>query len=172
MKVLVTALLFVAVASCSGGQQKNAGNDAYLTVAVKGKLAGVDVDSATAVGVNVNNGTVTLTGRAHSGRERTEYVAAAHSVDGVKAVVDRLAIDPHQQGIREQSDDLALAAKVSANIAGQAGINVFAVKVSAHKGVVTLQGTVPSESIASTIVATARSTKGVRSVVSRITVRP
>lgn len=175
MKVLVAPLLFAALAACSGGQQKNAenaGNDTYLTVAVKAKLAAVDVDSTDGVGVSSANGTVTLTGKAHSEAERQSYVAAARSVDGVRNVDDRLAIDANERGVREQSADVTLAGKVSAAIAGQAGINVFHVKVSARDGVVSLQGTVPSDSIARTIVDTARGVDGVKRVDSRITVHP
>ncbi|HZZ00442.1 MAG TPA: BON domain-containing protein [Candidatus Baltobacteraceae bacterium] len=172
MKVVVAMLLFAAAASCSGGQQKNAGNDALVTVAVKAKLAAVDVDSTDAVGVSVANGTVTLTGKAHSQRERQEYVAAARSADGVTGVDDRLAIDPNERGVREQSADVALAGKVSAAIAGQAGINVFHTKVTAHDGAVTIDGTVPSSSVARTIVDTARGVNGVKSVVSRLAVYP
>lgn len=175
MRRLVALLLFGAVTACSGGQQKNAenaGNDTYLTVAVKAKLTGVDVDSADAVGVASANGTVTLTGKAHSDAERQAYVAATRSVDGVRSVDDRLVIDPNERGIREQSADVTLAGKVSAAIAGQAGINVFHVKVSARDGVVSIEGTVPSNSIARTIVDTARGVDGVKRVVSALTVHP
>lgn len=175
MRIPVAFLLFAALAACSGGQQRSAqdaGSDAYTTVAVKAKLAGVDVDSADTVGVAASNGTVTLTGKAHSQAERQAYIAAAQSVDGVHSVDDRLVIDPNERGIREQSGDVTLAGKVSAAIAGQAGINVFHVKVSAHDGAVSIDGTVPSASIARTIVDTARGVDGVKRVDSRITVRP
>jgi osmotically-inducible protein OsmY len=173
MRILVAILLFAAVVACSGGQQRsaeNAGTDTYVTAAVKAKLAGVDVDSADAVGVSVANGTVTLTGKAHSDAEGQAYVAAARSVDGVRNVDDRLVIDPQEHGVREQSADVGLAAKVSAAIAGQAGINVFHVKVSARDGVVSIEGTVPSQSVARTIVDTARGVDGVKRVVPLLTV--
>lgn len=173
MRTLVAVLLFAAVVACSGGQQRsvaNAGNDAYVTAAVKAKLAGIDVDSAGAVNVSVASGTVTLTGKAHSDAEGQAYVAAAHSVDGVHNVDDRLVIDPQEHGLRERSADVTLAAKVSAVIAGQAGINVFHVKVSARDGVVSIEGTVPSQSVARTIVDTARGVDGVKRVVPLLTV--
>lgn len=173
MRILVALLLFAAFAACSGGQQRsveNAGNDTYVTAAVKAKLAGVDVDSADGVGVSVANGSVTLTGKAHSAAERQAYDAAARTVDGVHNVDDRLVVDPQERGIRERSADVGLAAKVSAAIAGQAGMNVFHVKVSARDGVVSIEGTVPSQSIARTIVDTARGVDGVKRVEPRLTV--
>ena len=172
MRAVVAIVLFAAVTSCSGGQQKNAANDAFVTVAVKAKLASVDVDSADAVGVSVANGTVTLTGKAHTEQEKQQYAAEARSADGVTAVDDRLVIDPNERGVREQSADVTLAGKVSAAIAGQAGINVFHVKVTAQDGVVTIDGTVPSNSVARTIVDTARGVEGVKSVVNNVTVHP
>jgi osmotically-inducible protein OsmY len=144
--------------------------DGYLVVAVKGKLAAVDVNSSTAVGVSASDGVVTLTGEARTASERNAYVRAARSVSGVKTVVDKIAIDPHLVGLRQRTRDAALAAKVAAAIAGQAGVNVFHVTPSAHGGVVTLTGTVARASTARTIVATARGVSGVTRVVNRIAI--
>ena len=170
MRFIAVALAVLVAASCSGAH-KTAANDAYLSAAVKGKLATVDVDSATAVRVSVSHGAVTLAGEARSAAERQAYVRAARSVDGVVSVDDRLDVNPHLQGLREQTSDAALAARVSAAIAAQAGINVFSVGVDARAGVVTLHGTVSRPSIARTVVETARTVSGVRRVVSRIVVR-
>ena len=171
MRNIAPFLLAAAIAGCSGANQKDAGNDALATVAVKAKLAGVDVDSTTAVNVNVRNGVVTLTGQARNIGERDDYVAAARSADGVTSVVDRLAVNANVRGLREQSADAALAAKVAAAIAGQAGVNVFHVKTSARDGVVTLEGAVPSAAIEQTVIATARSVSGVKRVDARLTIQ-
>ena len=171
MKFWVLGLLVLAACS-NGGQQKVTHDDAYLTVVVKSKLASIDIDSTTAVNVNVNAGAVTLTGQARTAGERQAYVRAASSTDGVKSVADRLAVNPHLSGLREQTADATLAARVSAAIAAQAGINVLKVKVNAHRGVVTLDGTVPRESIARTIGDTVREVSGVTRVVDRMVVRP
>jgi osmotically-inducible protein OsmY len=68
--------------------------------------------------------------------------------------------------------DAALAAKVSANILAQAGINAASVKPSVHDGAVTLSGTVSSPSVKTTILDTVRKTSGVQSVIDRIQVKP
>jgi osmotically-inducible protein OsmY len=170
MKPWLLGLLVVA-GSCSNAQQQQlTHSDGYLTVAIKSKLVTIDVDSTTAVNVNVERGTVTLTGQARTAAERQAYVRAANSIDGVKSVTDRLTVNPHLSGLREQTADATLAARVSAAIAAQAGINVFHISVKAHRGVVTLDGTVPRESIARTIRETARDVSGVRSVIDRIAV--
>ncbi len=166
------ALVAALVTSCTNAQQQKAvHNDAYVTIAVKAKLATVDVDSTTAVHVSAANGAVTLTGEARTPAERLAYVQAARSVDGVTSVTDRLAVNPRLQGLREQSADATLEARVSAAIAGQAGLNAFHISVTARNGVVTLSGTVPQASIARTVRDTARSVSGVRQLIDHITVR-
>jgi hyperosmotically inducible protein len=169
MKLVVAALALAVLASCAGGQ-KNATNDALIGAGVKAKLAGVDADSATAVDVSVTGGRVVLAGQARNDGERQAYVRAARSVSGVSSVEDRLTVNPHLRGVREQSNDALLAARVAAAIAGQAGVNVFKVKTTARDGVVTLTGTVPSSSIARTILDTARGVSGVKRVVDRVAI--
>jgi osmotically-inducible protein OsmY len=171
MKGWTFALLLVLAASCShGAQQKVTHNDAYLAVAVKSKLATIDIDSTTAVDVSVTNGAVTLRGEARTANEREAYISAARSVDGVSSVADHLTVNPHLRGLREQTADAALAGRVSAAIAAQAGVNVLHVAVSARGGIVTLKGAVPRESIARTISDTVRGVPGVKGVIDRIVV--
>jgi len=170
VRVLVCVTIAIALTACSGGEQSSSASDAYLATAVRANLATVDVDSATAVNVEASNGVVTLTGAAHTELERLEYSHAARSIAGVRSVDDRLLVNPHMQGLRQQSGDATLAARVSTAIAAQAGINVFNVRIAAQNGVVTLEGTVPSQSIEQTIVETARGISGVRRVNSAIVV--
>lgn len=171
--ILAVALL---AAGCTAQQQRSATsgvNDAYLVSAVGAKIAAVDVDAVTAVHVSsASNGVITLTGTAHSAAERERYVAAAKSVNGVKSVQDELTVNPHAEGLRGQARDAALAARISASIAGQAGVNALHVKPSVHDGTVTLQGNVPSQSVHQTILQTVRRVPGVTNVVDRIAVSP
>jgi osmotically-inducible protein OsmY len=144
-----------------------------LVTAVKAKLATVDADSTTAVNVNATgDGVVTLTGQARNAAQRASYDSAAASVNGVKRVVDHLQINPAMRGPKEQFSDVALGAKVAANIAAQAGVNAASVKPEVRDGVVTLSGTVPSASIKTTILNAVRKTTGVKNVVDRIEVKP
>lgn len=170
-----TALCCAAVlAACNAQQQKQAQstvNSAALAGAVHAKLATIDADSLTAVKVETNGGVVTLTGQARSAQERAAYDSAAATVNGVTHVVDRLAVNPDVRGPRESLDDAALAAKVTANITAQAGINAARIKPSVRDGVVTLSGTVSSVALKSTVLQTARKTSGVKSVVDRIEVK-
>jgi osmotically-inducible protein OsmY len=176
MKRGVLALFLVACTACTAQQQNQAqqsANQTAVSAAVRAKLTVVDPDSTTAVKVTVaNDGTVTLAGFARDAKQRSAYVSATQSVNGVKRVVDRLQINPKLRGPKEQFADVALGAKVAANIAAQAGVNAARVKPDVHDGVVTLTGTVPSMSIKTTILDAARKTSGVETVIDRIEVKP
>lgn len=178
MSRLVVLTLVAALTACeaSGNQLTNrAGTvvkDAYLVAAVRAKLVGIDADSTTDVRVDVNHGIVTLGGRARSSRERAQYVAAAQSISGVRSVRDDMSVDPHLRGISERARDAALAVRVSAAIASQAGGNVFHVSPQVRDGIVTLHGTVPSLSVERTIVHTTEHLSGVRGVVNELVIRP
>lgn len=167
--------LVCVLSACSAQQQRSANtqaNDAYLVTAVGAKIAAVDVDALTRVHISSDRGVVTLSGQAHNPQERAKYVDAAKSVSGVVSVRDNLSINPRAEGLRGQAADAALTARVSAAIAGQAGVNAFHVQPSVHRGTVTLRGTVGAQSVHQTIVQTVRGVPGVQNVVDDIAVRP
>ncbi len=176
MTRVLVALALAACTSCSGQQQNQAqqsAQSAALATAVQAKLATVDADSTTAVKVAASSdGVVTLNGQAHDAAQRSAYDRAAGTVPGVKRVVDHLQLNFALRGPKEQLGDIALGAKVAANIAAQAGVNAARVKPEVRDGVVTLSGTVPSASIKTTILDAVRKTAGVKNVVDRIGVKP
>jgi osmotically-inducible protein OsmY len=170
----MVAVAFVGCTQTQQTQTRNSvqrgANSAYLALAVKTKLAGVDVNSTTAVRVTVHGSSVTLSGEAKSQAERLAYLSAARSVNGVSGVVDAMTVNAQMRGIRGQASDAAIAAGVAAAITGQAGFNVVRVKPDVRSGVVTLTGTVPSAAIRQTVVAAARGVSGVDRVIDRLSV--
>lgn len=146
--------------------------DGLVTAGVKAKLFSIDIDSAKAVRVSVNNGRVTLDGQARSEKLRGAYEDAARSVSGVTGVVDRTSINPKMESTRQSAGDAALSARVSTALAAQTGVNVFSVRTSSRNGVVTLTGTVHSQSVKSAMLETARRVNDVRTVVDRLGVAP
>jgi osmotically-inducible protein OsmY len=173
VKIWLALALTGVLTACSAQQQKtasNTANDTFLVTAVGAKLASIDVDAVTRVHVAADHGVVTLSGDAHNAAERAQYVQAAQSVDGVTAVNDNLKINPAAQGLRGQTSDAALTARISAAIAGQAGMNAFHIAPSVHQGNVTLKGTVPTQSIHQTILQTVRGIPGVKSITDQIDV--
>jgi osmotically-inducible protein OsmY len=164
-----------ALVGCTAQQQQQTQTDAKqatLIPQVMAKLVAVDVDAATSVRVAQDHGVIILTGQARTATERDQYVRAAGSVDGVASVRDQLAINPRVQGAREDAQDAALAVRVSATIAAQAGVNALHVTPSVHQGVVALSGSVPNRATAQAIVQAVRGVPGVKSVVDRIAVGP
>ncbi|MFN2450407.1 MAG: BON domain-containing protein [Candidatus Baltobacteraceae bacterium] len=174
----------IVLTGCTGEQQRQAesttqalatsvpraAQNALLAGAVAAKLAGVDIDAATTVHVANDNGAIALTGQAHTASERAAYERAARSVNGVRSVRDNLTVEPRLRGLRQNAQDSALTVRVSAAIAGQAGVNVFHVSPAVKDGVVTLRGSVSAASIARTIVSTVQRVPGVKHVVDHITV--
>jgi BON domain-containing protein len=69
-------------------------SDAGITTKVKFKLeADRSVPNASTIRVETNRHVVTLTGKAASDSEKQRAVAVAKSTEGVKDVVDNLAVD-------------------------------------------------------------------------------
>ena len=161
-----------AVRSIATSAPAQAAKDALTAAAIKARLATIDIDSATGVSVAVRDGRVALAGRAASAEQGRRFVAAARSTGGVVSVEDRLTIDPHRRGMREQAGDLALAARVKGSLAAETGVNALAVNVSARDGRVMLAGTVHAASTKASMLQAARRVPGVRSVEDRIRVAP
>lgn len=173
---VVAAAFCCAFAACTAQQQNQAQRSAQsvaLVTSVHAKLATIDPDSTTAVKVNASaDGVVTLTGEARSPAQRAAFDSAAASVSGVKRVDDKLRVNSALRGPKETFAEVALGAKVAANIAAQTGVNAANVKPEVHDDVVTLSGTAPSAAVKATILDTARKTSGVGRVIDRIEVKP
>lgn len=170
---LVTGVLILTLGACSSQQQQNASNtvtDQYLATAVAAKVATIDADATTRVHASSNNGIVTLTGQVRNAQERLRYDSAAKSVNGVKAVRDELAMNPTAEGLRGHVSDAALTARVSAAIAGEAGLNAFHIAPSVHQGDVTLRGRVRTQAVHQTVLQTVRGVPGVKAITDQITV--
>jgi hyperosmotically inducible protein len=146
--------------------------DGLIHATLRAKIAAVDVDAATEVGLAVHEGHVTMTGTVRSGKEREQLVHAAKETKGVTNVDDELRVDPKMQGAVDKTGDVVLTAKVEGAIAAQTGINAVRIRTSAHNGFVTLEGSAPTSAIKSTMVAAARKTSGVRNVRDDIVVKP
>jgi osmotically-inducible protein OsmY len=183
MKALASLALAAALAGCSGGSVDQAAHavesqapalfqDGLVHAALRAKIAALDVDAATSIGIAVHAGHVTLTGTVRSAKERGELVATAKSLKGVNAVDDELRVDPAMRGTADKAGDFALVAKVTTALAAQTGVNAIDVRASAKDGIVTLRGDVPSAAIKSTMLATVEKTQGVRRVVDDIAVKP
>ena len=170
--VWLCALALIA-AGCSPSQQQqaqNAMNDAFIAAQIRAKMSAVDPATVSNVHVKVVNHNVTLTGEVPSQQEHVRIVAAARSVNGVGKLDDRVQVNPKAPTAQELEADLTLQARIKTALTEQTGVNAFRVRVDVHKGVVVLEGTVPSKTVHTLVLETVHGVSGIRQVVDRISV--
>jgi hyperosmotically inducible protein len=136
--------------------------------------------------VQTANGVVTLRGQVASDSERGQALGLARAAQGVQRVEDSLTVDasigqtpaplaaspntvdPAGTAQAEASVESALKSKLAADTA----VKMAKIDVSARDGVVTLQGTAPTQAAKERALTIAREMDGVTQVVDRISVRP
>ncbi len=92
---LISIFFIPAVVSAEGSSIGEFVKDSAITTQIKAKLLGAkDIDSLHIKVDTDNNGIVVLTGAVESDAEKEKAHSIAHSVDGVKNVLNNLKIDP------------------------------------------------------------------------------
>jgi osmotically-inducible protein OsmY len=177
--IAALALSLLALTGCSQQQIDKVQNtiatdapkladDGLVYAQIEAKLVQIDPNSALHVALAVHNGSVRLSGHVKSDDTEKRYTQAAAHVSGVTHVNATMTVDPNLRSASKDVDDFALATAVRAHLTAQAGVNGITLGVGSKNGVVTLDGTVPTAALHQTIVATARTTAGVKSVVDRL----
>jgi hyperosmotically inducible protein len=165
--------------------------DTGITTAVNARLAADDEVSTYNIDVETADGVVTLTGTVDDPRARERALELARNTDGVRDVVDRLTvssgttptggadaglpIDAEQRGPRDAEADVGdltanavLTSKVKTQLLADRTISGLKIDVDSRAGVVTLTGTVSSETQKARALRIARETEGVKSVVDQL----
>lgn len=160
-------------------------NDATITAKVKSNLLWNRNTDGLDIGVDTENGVVTLKGAVESGVQRDLTVQMARNTSGVREVVDRLKIDPDAPGI---SDAISESVGAAAERAGQAANDAWItskvktvltfnkrtdgadINVSTQEAVVTLEGTVPSKQQKQYVVDLVKDVVNVKRVVDKLEV--
>ncbi|MEY4907248.1 MAG: hypothetical protein RL260_966 [Pseudomonadota bacterium] len=106
---------------------------------------------------------VLLTGEVYNEADKSTIEAAVHKIDGVKSVVNDLAV-MWPTSTSDRSRDLLLVGKIKATFVDTAGLSTNAFTVVAERGVVYLMGRVTEEE-ASRAIGLARAVPGVAKVV-------
>jgi osmotically-inducible protein OsmY len=145
--------------------------DAALAAQIEARLVSIDADSALHVALSVKDGKVTMSGRVKSASIAERFAAAAKSVSGVTSVASSVRVDPSLPPTSEQAKDALTVTAVTGALLAQSGVNAIGVKVRAHDGAVTLSGSVASDALKTTMLAAAKHTPGVKSVVDGLTVK-
>ena len=176
-------------------------NDAWITTQIHAKffldpdIKGRDINVDTTAGV------VTLRGEVHSPAEHNQALAKAKATDGVKNVVDKLVVTPGDRPITAEIRDKAAAslprdkeqakaqARTAADRVGKEisdtwittqveamyfldrEVKGMQISVTTKGGVVTLAGTVDSDTARQKALADARSIEGVTQVVDKLAVK-
>ena len=175
--VLFAGIVFAS--ACSPSQVEDATKsadvvlgDTAIVAQITTRLIGIDGDSALHVAVASRDGDVSLSGRAKSAVVAQRFLAAAKSVSGVKGVRSTIVVDAKLKPVTEEARDAAIVTGVTGALIGEAGVNAVDVKVHAHRGAVTLDGSVKTQALKSTISDAAKHAPGVKSVVDDLSVKP
>ena len=156
--------------------------DPGITTAVKSKLAADDTVKATDINVDTRNGVVTLKGEVPSAAAKTRALELAKATDGVRDVVDAIAVTPAAApttgAIDEAQRKAGEAGRETSNVMGDAGLTAaiktkmladstvsgLKIDIDTTDGVVTLKGDVASAVEHKRAVEIAKGTDGVKSV--------
>jgi hyperosmotically inducible protein len=176
-------------------------NDAWITTQIHAKYF-LDPDiKGRDINVDTTAGVVTLRGEVHSAAEHNNALAKAKATEGVKQVIDKLAITPGDRPMTAEIRDKAAAslprdkeqvkaqAKTAADRVGKEisdtwittqvqamyfldrDVKGMQISVTTKGGLVTLTGAVDSETARQKAIADARSIEGVKQVVDKLSVR-
>jgi BON domain len=97
LQPLVACVLALAVlAGFSGCNRGPARTDAQVAAEVQGKIVRDSKIDSREIGVQAEQGVVTLTGAVSDDQERTMAAADAATVDGVKTVINNMVVQPAQ----------------------------------------------------------------------------
>jgi hyperosmotically inducible protein len=187
------ALVAFVTAAC-------AQSDPGITTAVKSKLAADDTVKSYRIDVDTKDRVVTLSGAVDTPVAKSRAVELARNTDGVREVVDQLAVtpgvtpttgvdDPVQREAaeatregKEKSDDTAdragsavtdatITTTVKTKLLADDTVPGMAIDVDTNKGIVTLNGTVRTAAEKERAATIAKGTDNVKSVVNNLKIQ-
>ena len=151
--------------------------DSGITTAVKSKLAADDTVKAYRIDVDTKDKVVTLRGDVETAAARDRAVELARGTEGVRDVVDVLAVGPATaptSGVADRKPDAdrdgslvgdaAITAAVKTKMLADADVGGLKIDVDTTDGIVALKGNVSSATEKRKAVQIAKETDGVKSV--------
>ena len=152
--------------------------DTAVTGSVKAAFAVHRDLSSRPIGVQTEDGHVTLSGTVATEEERLDAEELASNVEGVDGVDNRIQIDPElkdlepeQRSLGERVDDAALLAKIRTALHLDREARRIDVDIQVSSGRVILRGEVPSEELAGRIRTRVASVGGVELLDDELEVR-
>lgn len=149
-------------------------SDAWVGWKVKSTLMFHRNVSATGTDISVDNGVVTLRGKAANSAQKELTAEYVRDVDGVKEVKNAMTIaeGPTQPGtsVGEKIDDASITAQVKAALVSHRSTSALKTKVSTTDGVVTVSGLARNAAEKSLVTKLVNDVTGVDRVVNNMTI--
>lgn len=176
MKTLFIAICASLAMLCGGtvlaqATQADTIDDATIAATIKADLLDNRNTSAARINVDSYQGVVQLSGFARSEAEKAAATKVAEGVDGVKQVVNSLAIAP-ATSLGTKLDDSLVTGKVKAALMDAADVKSLQINVETRDGVTQLAGYVASEAMKDKAGRIAAGIDGVKRVDNVLLVRP
>jgi hyperosmotically inducible periplasmic protein len=172
---LIASGALLSVAACSSTRTQRAPgeqiDDAALLTSVKSALVSDPVTEAGEINVDVNRGTVKLSGFVDTQQEKSKAGDVARGVDGVKTVQNDIAVKTENSSTGEKIDDSILTAKVKTALIENSDTKAHQINVETKLGVVQLSGFVDSAAAKNAATSVARSVTGVKDVKNELSVK-
>lgn len=174
---LIAALLLWAAVSApiapAAAEEEDCA-DAWITAKVKTRLMGKSGFGAFKISIDTEGCVVSLDGCVDTEGNRQRAGEIARKVKKVRGVRNRLTLCPPEsaQDADGECPDAMITAEVKSVILGKEGLTAFKINVDTEECVVTLNGCVGTQAQIREAGAAARKAKGVKDVVSRLTICP
>ena len=173
---LIASGALLSVAACSSTRTQRAPgeqvDDAALLTSVKSALVSNTVTEAGEINVDVNRGTVKLSGFVDTQEEKSKAGDVARGVDGVKTVQNDIAVKTKEfVDRRVTSTTPYLTAKVKTALIENSDTKAHQINVETKLGVVQLSGFVDSAAAKNAATSVARSVTGVKDVKNELSVK-
>jgi hyperosmotically inducible protein len=150
-------------------------SDAWIAMKVRGELLVKANVSATSTTVDVKDGVVTLSGTVQNRAQKDLTEAYVNDIANVRAVKNDLVIKTPAVGettASEDVDDASITSQVKFSLLSHRSTSALATKIVTENAVVSISGVADSDAEKSLVTKIAQDTRGVRSVVNDMTVKP
>jgi hyperosmotically inducible protein len=146
-------------------------DDSVIAATIKAGLLDNKNTSGTRINVDSYQGIVQLSGFARSEEEKAAATKVAESVDGVKKVLNSVAVAP-ATSMGTRLDDSLITGKVKAALMDAADVKSLQIKVETHDGVTQLAGFVATAAMKDKAGQITAGIEGVKSVDNVLVVKP
>ena len=172
----IKAILLTAAIICTPLSYANTSTptDAEIVSAIESKFAADKMTSDLKINVSSKSGVVTLSGKVNTEEEADKLIQLAESTSGVSDVESTHLMDKKSKHIMA---DTSITAKVKGlyireKLFSDKDISVTGVHIETTNGIVYLSGAVTTQAEIDNAIKLAKSVKGVKSVESKLTIKP